>query len=222
MPALSNISMILYSHTICATSTLIFIALIIDIMTRPIARISKKKTVTVSILKTLVRKLERQNAHQRNIINSQADHIIQTELMRRAVIDNHRLFEDSKEKVVELEAERIEWQEEMENMNQENLKLNEEKPTSYLYEAKNGAVPQVVKEAFAAHFYYLGRISKRENYIRWSQLEKADRKMWTEEWEKIKEVQKVQAAQGLIVLKSQIKEEVEDERKWAMVLRSRH
>ncbi|PIC21128.1 hypothetical protein B9Z55_026084 [Caenorhabditis nigoni] len=124
--------------------------------------------MTKTLLKTLVRKLERKNTHQWKIINSQAD-----------------------------------------------------QATSYLYEAKNGAVPQVVKEASAAHFYYRGHFWKKANYTRWSDLGTAQREKWTEEWEKIREVQKVHAAQGLIVLRSQIKEEVKDGPKWAMKLRRR-
>ncbi|PIC17197.1 hypothetical protein B9Z55_023525 [Caenorhabditis nigoni] len=75
------------------------------------------------------------------------------------------------------------------------------------------------KEASAAHFYYRWHLSKNANYTRWSK--KSEQKKWTEEWAKIREVQKVQAAQGLIVLRSQIKDEVEDGPKWAMTLRSR-
>ncbi|CAO4366964.1 unnamed protein product [Caenorhabditis nigoni] len=253
--------------------TLIFIALIIDIMTRPIARVPKKNNVT---LKALVKKLERQNAHQRKIINSQADHIIQTELTRRAVIDNHRSFEASKEKILELEGENKEMGEEMAQVNQENLKLKEEiqrassssvemknkmelleqeisqlrkqgeirervvtikkeieeeneeiakpvrtKATSYVYDANNGNVPQTVKEASAVHFFYRGHFAKTKNYTRWSDLGTAERDKWTNEWAKMRKVQKEQAAQGLIILRTQIKEELEDGPKWAMVLRTR-
>ncbi|PIC12531.1 hypothetical protein B9Z55_028317 [Caenorhabditis nigoni] len=101
-------------------------------------------TITITItIDTLVRKLERENAHQGKIINSQADQIIATELLRRAVIDNHRSLEASKERILA--------------------------------------------------------------------GQKAERTKWTKE----------QAAQGLIMLRSQIKEEVKDEAKWAMVLRGR-
>ncbi|PIC17218.1 hypothetical protein B9Z55_023538 [Caenorhabditis nigoni] len=71
------------------------------------------------------------------------------------------------------------------------------------------------------HFYYRWHFSKNANYTCWSKLEEAEQKKWTEEWAKIREVQKVQAAQGLIVLRSQIEDEVEDGPKWAMTLRSR-
>ncbi|PIC17243.1 hypothetical protein B9Z55_023556 [Caenorhabditis nigoni] len=80
---------------------------------------------------------------------------------------------------------------------------------------------QILKKASAAHFYYRGHFSKNANYTRWSNLGKAEQTKWTEEWAKIREVQKVQAAQGLIVLRSQIKDEVEDGPKWAMTLRKK-
>ncbi|CAS00887.1 Protein CBG26212 [Caenorhabditis briggsae] len=221
------------------------------------------------LLKTLVRKLERKNAHQRKVINSHADKIISTELLRRACIDNHQLLQNSREKVMELEGERKEWEEEMAQVNQENLRLREEiqrvsstsdalkrkmdvleqensrlrmkvvtikeevkdekkenarptKATSYLYEADNGAVSQAVKVASAAHFFYRGHFSKSENYTRWSELGTAERAKWTKKWAKMRKVQKEQAAQGFIILRSQIKEELEDEPKWAMVLRRRN
>ncbi|CAO4387308.1 unnamed protein product [Caenorhabditis nigoni] len=79
--------------------TLIFIAANV-IMTRPIAHINKKNNVTKALLKTLVRKLERENAHQEKIINSQADQTTFTKLLRRVVVDNHRSFETSKEKEI--------------------------------------------------------------------------------------------------------------------------
>ncbi|PIC12534.1 hypothetical protein B9Z55_028320 [Caenorhabditis nigoni] len=68
--------------------------------------------VTKTLLKTLVRKLERKNAHQGKIINSQAD-----------------------------------------------------QPTSYLYDADNGAVPQAVKEASPAHFFYRGNVRNAKNIL---------------------------------------------------------
>ncbi|ULT84724.1 hypothetical protein L3Y34_013413 [Caenorhabditis briggsae] len=59
--------------------TLIFIATIINvIMNSQIARINKKNNVTETLLKTLVRKLERKNAHQGKIITFQTDQTIST------------------------------------------------------------------------------------------------------------------------------------------------
>ncbi|CAO4387316.1 unnamed protein product [Caenorhabditis nigoni] len=69
-------------------------------------------------------------------------------------------------------------------------------PTSYLYEADNGAVPQAVEEASAAHFFYRGQCSRRKNYTRWSSLDKAEKTKWTKEWTQISKVQKEQAAQA--------------------------
>ncbi|CAO4387314.1 unnamed protein product [Caenorhabditis nigoni] len=107
--------------------------------------------MTKTLLKTLVRKLERKNTHQWKIINSQADR--QFFYWEEENTKLRRLGE-TLGSVVALKEEVI-------HENEENIRPVTTKATSYLYEAKNGAVPQVVKEASAAHFYYRGHFWKK-------------------------------------------------------------
>ncbi|UMM43965.1 hypothetical protein L5515_019257 [Caenorhabditis briggsae] len=121
-------------------------------MSSQIARINKKNNVTETLLKTLVRKLERKNAHQGKIITFQTD-----------------------PRVVAIKTEVV-------NENEEDIRPLTTKTTSYVYKENNGPVPQSVKKASAAHFYYRGHLSKREKYTRWSELKMAEKTKWTKEW----------------------------------------